>query len=361
MRKKVTFEQISCMLREYEGGASGEELAKRYGITPSSVSWWAMRYTGLYAKWLRYVKNLEHELKILTTRAHALTGHVFVAAEIISKMQPNLRRRATLGIAIRAEYGLSQTTANRLVGLSRSAGTAKGLPAVDANLISDMKKYFEQNPGQGFDKVFNAILKGQPHTRCGAWKAFKSAKLDVANRPKEQKVPRRISRPMQAQSQPDAMWSMDFVMHVLSNGKRFWILNVIDDFNREALLTEVTQRRSTKMVVRCLAGLEASGRKPVSLRSDNGGEFKGLEYLAWAKKGGVKRVYSRPYTPTDNVFVERFNLTMRNEVLRRYKFRSFVEASRMLEDWRVRYNLSRPHRSLGGLSPLQYSILAKRV
>lgn len=354
MRKKVSFEQISSMMREYENGASGDELAKKYGITPSAVSWWAKRYTGLDANWLRYVKGIEHELQIMTARAHDLTSYVFIAAEVVAKMQPNLRKRAALGLMIRAQYGISQIAANRIVGLSRSAGTGKGLPAVDEQILLDMKRYFEQNPGQGFDKVFNAILKGQPSTRYESWKVFKTAALDVANRPQKIKVPRRISRPMEIQSEIDAMWSMDFMMHVLSSGKRFWILNVLDDFNREAVVVKIALKKSAKMVVRCLSEIERSGRKPKNIRSDNAGEFKSLEYVGWTNKLGISRVYSRPHMPTDNVYIERFNLTMRKEVLDRYELDTFSEAERMLEDWRMRYNLARPHRSLGGLSPLQY-------
>ncbi len=360
-RKKISFENVAKMMREYESGVSGKELAVAYGITPSAVSWWAKRYTGLDAKWLRYVKALEHELQIVSSRAHDLTSYIFIAAEVIAKMQPNLRKRATLGLAIRAKYSIPQITANMIVGLSRSAGTGKGLPAIDANIILDMKRYFSENPGQGFDKVFNALLKGQPYTRCEGWKAYKSAALDVSSRPRKIKVPQRIKKPMKVQSELDAMWSMDFMMHRLSSGKRFWILNVIDDFNREALITTAVKNRSTKMVVNCLSMLRINGRTPKALRSDNGGEFKGLEYLKWTEKYGVKRVYSRPHTPTDNVFVERFNLTMRKEVLDRYELDTFDEASRMLEDWRVRYNLARPHQSLGGLSPLQYTQLYGQV
>ncbi|WP_163838898.1 integrase core domain-containing protein [Pseudoxanthomonas sacheonensis] len=88
-------------------------------------------------------------------------------------------------------------------------------------------------------------------------------------------------------------------------------------------------------------------------------EFKGHDYIAWTKAAAVRRVYIRPKSPTENVLVERFNLTMRQEVLDRYLLTSIAEAGRMLEDWRVRYNLSRPHHSLGGLSPLQYAVLAK--
>jgi putative transposase len=71
----------------------------------------------------------------------------------------------------------------------------------------------------------------------------------------------------------------------------------------------------------------------------------------------ARRMYIRSRSPTENSLVEKFNSTMRQEVLDRYLLTSVAEAGRMLEDWRVRYNLARPHYSLGWLSPLQYSAM----
>lgn len=133
----------------------------------------------------------------------------------------------------------------------------------------------------------------------------------------------------------------------------------MDDFNREAVATEVSGRRSAAMVVRCLRELQSFGRTPKAIRSDNGMEFKGNSYIAWAEAAMVRRVYIKPASPTENVLVERFSLTMRQEVLDRHLLTSIAETSRMLEGWRVRYNLARPHHSLGGLSPLQYAALAR--
>lgn len=177
--------------------------------------------------------------------------------------------------------------------------------------------------------------------------------------PGKRPTPVRVQRPMQVQSALNDMWSMDFMTDVTTKGKRFWILNIVDDFNREAVATEVSDRRSAAMVVRCLRELQSLGRIPKAIRSDNGMEFKGNSYIAWAEAALVRRIYIRPASPTENVIVERFNLTMRQEVLDRYLLTSIAEASRMLEDRRVRYNLARPHHSLGGLSPLQYAALVK--
>jgi putative transposase len=80
----------------------------------------------------------------------------------------------------------------------------------------------------------------------------------------------------------------------------------------------------------------------------------------WAYQNGVKIDFSRPGKPADNAFVESFNGTFRAECLDAHWFNDLNEAKRIIEDWRQKYNESRPHRSLGerthGLSPRAYDV-----
>lgn len=61
----------------------------------------------------------------------------------------------------------------------------------------------------------------------------------------------------------------------------------------------------------------------------------------------VELRFIQPGKPTQNVLIERFNRTLRTEVLDRYIFNSMSEMRQMLEDWRQRYNHQRPHSALG--------------
>ena len=362
--KILTAAEARLLLRKWEDGASQRKLAEEFGIPRSRVQWWIKRHAprdpAEILKGYAVDRALQRQAKSITR----LRGLLKISAQVIQEMQPSSRKRQVLGTAIGARFGLARSTANEIVGVSRRAGRHSTADA-DIAIVNDMARYFSENPGQGFKKVFRAIFAGQVATRKALRRIYLEQKFMIKDRPtggsKKVRPPMRIRKPMTTQSHLNAMWSMDFMMDATADGKRFWVLNIIDDFNREALVTEVASRRSTKMVVNCLARLQAEGRTPEALRSDNGTEFKGLEYIAWTKKARVRRVYIKPRTPTENVFVERFNRTMRNEIFDRYSLESLSEAGRMLEDWRVRYNLSRPHLSLGGLSPLQFSALAKSM
>ena len=65
--------------------------------------------------------------------------------------------------------------------------------------------------------------------------------------------------------------------------------------------------------------------------------------------------FSRPGKPTDNAFVESFNGTFRGECLNAHWFASLTEAQQIVETWRVEYNESRPHRSLGEKTPNEFA------
>ena len=72
---------------------------------------------------------------------------------------------------------------------------------------------------------------------------------------------------------PNLTWSMDFMHDTLSNGVNFRTLNIIDDFNREALTIAMDTSLTCKRVIRELDQLIAWRGAPQKIRVDNGPEF----------------------------------------------------------------------------------------
>ena len=66
---------------------------------------------------------------------------------------------------------------------------------------------------------------------------------------------------------------MDFMSDALSYGHRFRTLNVLDDFNRQALAIEVDTSLTAERVIRTLKQVIAWRGKPKQIRVDNGPEF----------------------------------------------------------------------------------------
>src|SRR3546814_14740120 len=133
---------------------------------------------------------------------------------------------------------------------------------------------------------------------------------------------------------PDRTWSIDFLVGDLTTGRRYWVFNVVDIFNRECLCSVALFRSSTVAVVAALEALRASGRLPGNLRSDNGAAFKGSKYLEWTRRHHVKRTYGRPGHQIDNVYVERLHKTYREVAVNVYRFNKLDQDQRQHDEWR---------------------------
>ena len=149
-------------------------------------------------------------------------------------------------------------------------------------------------------------------------------------------------------------WSMDFMSDQLADGRRIRVLNVLDDFSRRCLASEVDTSLPGLRVCRLLDELVTRHGRPGSLLVDNGPEFSGKALDEWAYQHGVRLDFIAPGKPTQNPYVESFNGKIRDECLNEHWFASVADARRKLEHWRQDYNTVRPHSSLNNLTPEQY-------
>ena len=133
-------------------------------------------------------KTLRHMEALLMNRVRKADALLKIAAEVIRRMQPNPRKRALLGIPVRANFRLFRQDANRIVGVSSAAGCQKDRSEAASAIKEDMVRYFAQNPGQGFSKIFAAILKGQPYSQQQLLKVYGAAKLKLGEREPTTKI-----------------------------------------------------------------------------------------------------------------------------------------------------------------------------
>lgn len=260
-----------------------------------------------------------------------------------------------LSLAMQGDHGLSARRADRALALSRSARYYRPRVRDDGALIETMQAHLKENPGHGFGLLFDQSLHAKGWGKTRAWRVYVSLRLNLPRRGKR-RLPDRIREPLEIPMTANDTWSADFMADALWSGRRFRTFNVNDDFNRESLRIEVDTSLPAPRVVRALDELVELRGAPKRLRLDNGPELISAALHQWALRNGVELVHIQPGKPTQNAYIERFNRTFRTEVLDRYVFMSLDEVRRMTEDWRQRYNHDRPHRSLGGLSPVRYAM-----
>lgn len=156
---------------------------------------------------------------------------------------------------------------------------------------------------------------------------------------------------------PDQRWSLDFASDATSDGRRFRILAVVDDFSRECLCLVADTSLSGARVARELDAVTAVRKRPASCVSDNGPELTSMAILRWCQESGVEWHYIQPGKPQQNAFVESFIGRLRDELLNETLFTSLVHARALLAAWKHDYNTVRPHSALGNLAPLTYATL----
>lgn len=150
---------------------------------------------------------------------------------------------------------------------------------------------------------------------------------------------------------PSHVWSYDFVESRTHDGRKFRMLNVIDEFTRECLAIRIDRKLNSSAVIDVLTDLFILRGVPGHVRSDNGPEFIAKAVRDWIDAVGAKTAFIEPGSPWENGYCESFNSKLRDELLNGEIFYSLAEARVVIEAWRVHYNTARPHSSLGYRPP----------
>ena len=161
--------------------------------------------------------------------------------------------------------------------------------------------------------------------------------------------------PILVEARPNARWSLDFVHDQLACGRRFRILNVVDDVTRECLAAIPDTSISGRRVAQELTALIERRGSPDMIVSDNGTELTSNAILTFATERKIEWHYIAPGKPMQNGFVESFNGRMRDELLNETMFRNMAHARAVIRTWAADFNETRPHSALGYQTPKAFA------
>lgn len=261
---------------------------------------------------------------------------------------------------LRSFHEMSERRACRVINADRTSVRYRSRRGDDAELRSRLRELANQRRRFGYRRLHILLRReGLMINRKKTQRLYVEEGLVVRRRRgRKRAVGTRAPAPVIAL--PNQRWSLDFVHDQMVSGRRFRVLNVVDDVTRECLAAVPDTSISGQRVVRELDALIARRGKPGMIVSDNGTELTSNAVLAWCSEAEVEWHYIQPGRPMQNGYVESFNGRMRDELLNETLFLSLAHARVEIAAWVEDYNRERPHSSLGYETPAAYAAELER-
>lgn len=224
----------------------------------------------------------------------------------------------------------------------------------DVPVITELNRLAGRHPGYGFGKMKDRLkLDGFGWNHKKIRRVYKLLNMNLRRKHKR-RLPTRQAITISIPAEPNHTWSMDFMTDTLYGGRQVRILNIIDDYNRQALGQLVDYSLPARRIVHLLEHLTSVHGNPICIRTDNGPEFISHTLMNFCHRNKIQMHFIQPGKPVQNSLIERFNGSFRKEILDAYVFYSLQELQLITREWMEEYNNYRPHHSLNGLTPIEY-------
>lgn len=253
------------------------------------------------------------------------------------------------------KYSISERRDCKIVGQNRSTQRYQEKKRPDEDILTGLFVELATEYGRyGYRMVTGVLrLEGYRINPKRVYRIWRALGLKVpAKQPKRSRLWTNSGSCIRLRAEKkNHVWSYDFMETRTSRGQKIKILNVIDEYTRECLISYPAPRIRSKDVMNVLRKLFLTHGTPQYIRSDNGSEFIAKKLREWLAMMEVSPVYILPGSPWENGFCESFNGTMANELLKVEVFHSLFEAEVLIKSWVKEYNTIRPHSALGYRPP----------
>jgi putative transposase len=260
---------------------------------------------------------------------------------------------------LRDRLGVSERWACRVVGQHRSTQRHEPKTAADdAVLRAELRKFSVERPRWGYRRAHHHLRElGWEVNRKRVQRLWREEGLRVPQRRRKRRRLGESTVPAERlrAERPNHVWAFDFQFDQTADGRALKLLNIVDEFTREALVMLVERSIDADTVVAMLERLVAEHSAPELLRCDNGPEMTAHALRDWCVLSRTGTAFIEPGSPWQNPFVESFHSRVRDELLDVEEFSCLAEARVVIGDWREDYNWRRPHSALGMKAPAVFA------
>jgi len=259
-------------------------------------------------------------------------------------------------IKMRQAIRISERRACGLVGLARTTLRRETVEPPETTLLrSRIIDLAHARRRFGYRRIHDLLRReGVRANHKKVYRLYREEALSVRKRRRRKAV--MVDRQaLYVPSRANEIWSIDFVMDALANGRRIKCLTIVDDFTRECLDIVVDYGISGGYVARVLQAIGQFRGLPRAIRTDQGPEFTSRALDRWAYGCGVALKLIAAGKPTQNAYIESFNGKFRDECLNDNYFNNLEHARAVIAAWRRDYNEARPHSGIGRIPPAEFA------
>ena len=254
---------------------------------------------------------------------------------------------------------VSERWACQVVGQHRSTQRREPTPAADDEALrGELRAFSARRPRWGYRQAHTHLQnEGWQVNRKRVQRLWREEGLRVPRRTRKKRRLGDATGPKELlrAERPGHVWAFDFQFDQTADGRKLKLLNVVDEFTREALVMHTARSITADETVAVLERLVAQRGAPTHIRCDNGPEMTAHALIDWCKAQHTTTSYIDPGAPWQNPFVESFHSRVRDELLDVELFACLLEAQVVIEDWRQDYNTQRPHSSRGRTPPAVFA------
>ncbi|MCS4503667.1 IS3 family transposase [Arhodomonas aquaeolei] len=333
-----------------------KELCRKHGFSDATFYNWRAKYGGMEVSDARRLKSLESEnARLKKLLAESMLDNEALKAALSGKILTPRAKRAAVAV-MREDTAISERRACRLVGISRSVLRYQSSQSPEeGDLRKRIVELAQERRRFGYRRI-HALLRrdGVEVNHKRVYRLYQGEGLSVRRRRRRKGVA--VEREaLELPSAANEVWSMDFVMDALADGRRLKMLAIVDDFTKESIDIVVDRSICGLYVSRVLEQAVRFRGAPTAIRTDQGPEFTGKALDQWAYERGIRLKLIQPGKPTQNAFIESFNGRFRDECLNEHWFTDLGHARAVVAAWRRDYNEQRPHSALGYQTPAEYA------
>jgi putative transposase len=279
---------------------------------------------------------------------------------------PDAKREAVAHVV--AVHGVSQRRACEVLAVDRSGIRYRSIRPDDAAERAAMTAVAAERRRFGYRRIHIMLdRQGIVMNLKKLRRLYREERLQMRKRGGRKRA-LGTRRPMVVPQAANERWSLDFISDAFTDGRRFRVLAVVDDFTRECLTLIADTSLSGARVVRELDTMIAKRGMPNTIVSDNGTEFTSTAILSWCQRTTVDWHYIAPGKPMQNgrrlsrtigvrlLHIESFNGRFRDEFLNEVLFSTLTDARTQIATWKEDYNRHRPHSALGNIPPAEFAM-----